>query len=237
MILRGEVRPAVKTRYRWVDPARPEPAVLEEAARVIRGGGIVAHPTETVYGLAADVFNEAAVRRVCAVKGRPVGKPLIVAVAAREDLEGLVRELVPGAEALMAAFWPGPLTLVLPRRREVPEAVTGGRDGVAVRMPAHPLALALLRAAGTPVTTTSANPAGAPPPVTAAQVERYLAGRIEVLLDGGPAGSGVPSTILDLTAGVPTVLRVGAVGPAELAAVLGCPVAAPGPAAGTACRP
>jgi len=227
----------VQTRYLRVDPARPEAAVIDQAARVIRAGGVVAHPTETVYGLAADVFSEPAVRRVFAAKGRPPGKPLIVAVATREDLERLVRELVPGAEALMEAFWPGPLTLVLPRRPEVPEVVTGGRDGVAVRMPAHPVALALIRAAGIPVTTTSANVSGRQPPLTAGEVRRQLWGRIEVLLDGGPAGSGIPSTVLDLTARVPTVVRPGALGPAELAAVLGRPVAAPESAAGTARRP
>lgn len=227
----------MQTRYLRVNPTRPEAAVIDEAAGVIRAGGVVAHPTETVYGLAADVFNEAAVRRVFAAKGRPPGKPLIVAVATRGDLERLVRELVPGAEALMDAFWPGPLTLVLPRRPEVPDVVTGGRDGVAVRMPAHPVALTLIGAAGIPVTTTSANPAGAPPPVTAAEVERYLAGRIQILLDGGPAGSGIPSTILDLTARVPTVVRPGGLSPVELAAVLGRPVAAPESVIGTARRP
>ena len=227
----------MQTRYLRVDPERPEAAALEEAAGVIRNGGVVAHPTETVYGLAADVFNPAAVRRVFAAKGRPPGKALIVAVATREDLARLVRELVPGAEALMDAFWPGPLTLVLPRRTEVPDLVTGGGNGVAVRMPAHPVALALIRAAGVPVTTTSANLSGRQPPVTAMEVRSQLWGRIDVLLDGGPAGSGTPSTVLDMTSPVPTLVRVGALGPDELAAVLGRPVAAPESAAETARTP
>jgi len=204
-----------------VDPAAPDPEIIGRAAAVIRRGGLVAFPTETVYGLGANALDARAVRRVFEVKGRPPDNPLIVHVAAASEMAGLVRKVPPVALQLGERFWPGPLTLVLPAAPGVPREVTAGLDTVAVRMPAHPVALALIRAAGVPVAAPSANTSGRPSPTTAAHVFEDLGGKIEIILDGGPAPVGVESTVLDLTTDVPTVLRPGGVTVEALAAVLG----------------
>jgi L-threonylcarbamoyladenylate synthase len=216
------VRPgAGRTLLMAVDPARPDPDVVRRAAEVIVGGGLVAFPTETVYGLGADALNPDAVRRVFAVKGRPPDNPLIVHIAAPEGLEGVAVRVPPRARALASAFWPGPLTLVLPRAPRVPLATTGGLDTVAVRMPAHPVALALIRAAGRPIAAPSANRSGRPSPTTAAHVLEDLEGQVDVVLDGGPCPVGVESTVLDLTEEPPVILRPGGVPREALEAVLG----------------
>jgi L-threonylcarbamoyladenylate synthase len=203
-----------------ISPLSPEPAAIEQAAEIIRSGDLVAFPTETVYGLGADGLNEAAVRRIFAAKGRPETKGLILhlsdAVQASE-----VAEVAPMAERLMAAFFPGPLTLVLPARPVVPAVTTGGGATVAVRMPDHPVAHALIAAAGRPIAAPSANPSGAPPPRTGAEVLAGLDGRFDLLLDAGPTPLGTPSTLVDLTQDPPRILRVGAVPPEAVEKVLG----------------
>lgn len=191
---------------------------------MLQEGGLVAFPTETVYGLGADALNGGAVERIFAAKGRPGDNPLIVHIASWEQVDLLAKNPPPLLYRLGQRFWPGPLTLVVQRQERIPEAVAPGLETVAIRWPAHPVALALIEAAGCPVAAPSANRSGRPSPTTAQHVEEDLGGRIDLLLDGGPAGIGVESTVLDLTAAVPTILRPGGVTREELEEVLG-PVA------------
>ncbi|MTI96577.1 MAG: threonylcarbamoyl-AMP synthase [Firmicutes bacterium] len=184
---------------------------IDVAAELIRRGECVAFPTETVYGLGANALDAAAVAKIYAAKGRPSDNPLIVHIHDVRQLQDLVSELPGAVERLTAVFWPGPLTLVLPKTPAVPVSVTGGLDTVAVRMPDHPLALAFLRAANLPVAAPSANISGKPSPTRASHVWHDLAGRIPAIIDGGETGWGVESTVLDCTCQPFRVLRPGAV--------------------------
>ncbi len=213
--------PAMQTQVLPINPEQPAAEAIGRAAEVIRRGGLVAFPTETVYGLGADALNPAAVARIFSAKGRPAYDPLIVHVAEAADLARVARAVPEVAGRLAAAFWPGPLTLVLPRAEIVPLIVTAGGPTVAVRCPAHPVALALIRAAATPIAAPSANRFGEPSPTTAQHVLNDLAGRFDLLLDGGPTPVGVESTVLDLTRDPPTILRPGGVTREALAAALG----------------
>lgn len=194
-----------------VDAARPDPAGVARAADCLRRGGLVAFPTETVYGLGADALDRHAVGRLFQAKGRPSTDPFIVHVAALADAAALVRHVPDVARALAERFWPGPLTLVFHRAPAVPLEVTAGLETVAVRVPAHPVARALLDAARLPIAAPSANLFSRPSPTRAAHVLEDLEGRIDILLDGGPTLVGVESTVLDLTQDPPVVLRPGAV--------------------------
>lgn len=202
---------------------------LAEAAAILTGGGTVAFPTETVYGLGADARNTAAVEAVFAAKGRPSDNPLIVHIAKREQLGGLVTDIHPAAAALMDAFWPGPLSLVLPVRPGVlSPRVTAGLDTVAVRMPDHPAALALLERSGCPVAAPSANRSGRPSPTAAAHVLEDLAGYIGGVLDDGPTGVGVESTVVQVQPdGTVVILRPGGITAEQLSAVAGAVTAPP----------
>ena len=204
-----------------VDPQRPDPAVMARAGAVIRRGGLVAFPTETVYGLGANALDAAAVAGIFRAKGRPAHDPIIVHVADAGALPALVTAVPEVARRLTAAFWPGALTLVLPRTDRVPDVVTAGGPTVAVRCPDHSLAQALIRAAGTPIAAPSANRFSHTSPTTAQHVWDDLAGRIDMLLDGGPTPIGVESTVLDLSGPTPTLLRPGGVSLEELRAVVG----------------
>lgn len=201
--------------------------ILQRAAAVLRRGGLVAFPTETVYGLGANALDPAAVARIFEAKQRPLNDPLIVHVAG-DDLDGLARlDQLPDpgrARQLMAAFWPGPLTLVLPRGARIPADVTAGLDKVAIRMPDHPIALALIRAAGVPVAAPSANRFGHVSPTTARHVLDDLDGRFDLLIDGGPTPIGVESTVLDLTGDEPAILRPGGIAREDIERALGAPV-------------
>jgi L-threonylcarbamoyladenylate synthase len=199
------------TQILAVDPVAPAPAALAEAAAVLRLGGLVAFPTETFYGLGAAALSAAAVRRIFEVKGRPEDKPVLVLVDGVAMVEAVAREIPTAARALMAAHWPGALTLVFRARDEVPVEVTAGSGTVGVRLSAHPVARGLVTTLGAPVTAPSANPSGAAPPTTAAGVLAYFRGRIELVLDGGGTGGGEPSTVLDVTVDPPRVVRAGAV--------------------------
>jgi L-threonylcarbamoyladenylate synthase len=201
----------IKTNILIVDPARPDSGAIRQAAETLLGGGLVAFPTETVYGLGANALDAAAVRRIFVAKGRPASDPLIVHIAGLELLGSVAEEIPPLAHALAKAFWPGPLTLVLKRHPAVPANVSAGRDTVAVRMPDHAVPLALARAAGTPIAAPSANLFSRPSPTTAAHVIEDLGGRIELLLDGGATPIGLESTVLDLTGDQPALLRPGGV--------------------------
>ena len=209
------------TRLITVDAHAPDPAAIAEAAAVLRAGGLVAFPTETVYGLGANALDPGAVARIFEAKGRPATNPVIVHVAAIVEVARVAAAWPPVAQQLADAFWPGPLTLVLPRRPEVPDAVTAGLGSVGVRMPAHPVARALIAAAGVPVAAPSANPYMGVSPTLAQHVLKGMAGRVDVVLDGGPATVGLESTVLDLTGAVPTVLRPGGLAISELRRVLG----------------
>ncbi len=198
-----------------------EPAErIAQAAALLRAGKLVAFPTETVYGLGADATNAAAVERIFAAKERPHSDPLIVHITGAAELDGVARDIPPVAWELARRFWPGPLTLVLPRAARIPSVVAAGGDTVGVRAPSHPVACALLRAAGVPVAAPSANRFMRTSPTTAAHVLEDLNGRIDCVLDGGPCGVGVESSVLDLTTTPPRLLRPGAVTLEQLRAIL-----------------
>lgn len=221
------------TRYIAVNPEHPEPQAIAEAAAVIGGGGTVAFPTETVYGLGANGLDPAAVERIFVAKGRPRGNPLILHVASALQARRLAAAWPDGAESLTARFWPGPLTLILPRSAgrpgrpqdacllPPPDIVTAGLDTVALRMPSHPVALALIEQSGLPIAAPSANRSGRPSPTLAEHVRADLDGRIDLVLDGGAAAVGVESTILDLSGEQPLLLRPGGVTREALEQVLG----------------
>ncbi|WNG62617.1 threonylcarbamoyl-AMP synthase [Archangium gephyra] len=195
--------------------------ILTRAVETLRRGGVIALPTETVYGLAANCEDELAVRRVFAIKGRPATHPLIVHVARASELPSWARHVPEEAWRLAEAFWPGPLTLVLPRTARATDAVTGGQDTVALRVPNHPVALAVLDALGGGVAAPSANRFGRVSPTTAEHVRVDLGGEVDLILDGGPCTVGVESTIVDLSGKEPAVLRPGGLAVEELERVLG----------------
>lgn len=214
----------MQTEFVTVEPESPDEETLQRAGALLRAGGLVAFPTETVYGLGADALNEAAVRRVFAAKGRPGDNPLIVHIASEEELSQVAEPDEATAERLRRLarrWWPGPLTVILPKRPVVPAVVTGGLATVAVRMPDHPVALGLIRSAGRPVAAPSANRSGRPSPTEARHVVQDLDGRIDMIVDGGPAAIGVESTVLDLSVEPPIVHRPGAVTVEQLRTVLG----------------
>lgn len=202
------------------------------AVETIRAGGLVSFPTETVYGLGCDALNPKAAARIFTVKQRPTFDPLIVHVADRAMLRRVVTEVGSNADRLIDAFWPGPLTLVLPKHPQVPDIVTAGLPTVAVRIPADPTALMLLRLSGRPIAAPSANPFGYVSPTTAQHVRDGLGDQVDVVLDGGPCPIGVESTILSLVGACPEVLRAGAVSLEDLRTLLGPRVQVAGPRSG-----
>lgn len=181
----------------------------EEAGAIIRQGGLVAFPTETVYGLGGNGLDEEASGKIYAAKGRPQDNPLILHIADMEQLEMIAEEIPEAARKIAELFWPGPLTMIFPKKSVVPYGTTGGLETVAVRMPAHPVALALIKAAGVPIAAPSANLSGRPSPTTAGHTADDMDGRIEMILDGGPCRIGIESTIVDFTEEIPVVLRPG----------------------------
>ena len=215
-----------------MDAPAVDSARIAQAVEVLKRGGLVAVPTETVYGLAADASNEAAVRAIFAAKGRPADHPVIVHVADASAIDDWAREVPDSARALAAAFWPGPLTLVLKRSPRALDVVTGGQDTVGLRCPAHPWARALLQAFGGALAAPSANRFGHLSPTTAEHVRADLgekpAGALDLILDGGACPVGIESTIVDLSGDQPTLLRPGSITRLDLEQVLGTPVAEPG---------
>jgi len=203
-----------------VNPEHPDPASIARAAARLRAGGLVAFPTETVYGLGVNALDASAVRRLFEAKGRPSNDPLIVHISSVQGLDQLVSEVPSVVERLAARFWPGPLTLVLPRSHAVPPEVTASLNTIAVRIPAHPVAHALIAAVDLPVAAPSANLFSRPSPTRAAHVLEDLRGRIDMVLDAGETAVGVESTVLDVTTDPPTILRPGAVTPEMLREVL-----------------
>lgn len=204
-----------------VDPESPEQSAIETAAEILRGGGLVAFPTETVYGLGANALDAAAVERIYSAKGRPSFNPLIVHVPDEEGARALASEWPERASRVVKEFWPGPLTIVLPKRSIVPDNATAGLDSVALRVPANPIALSLLRAAGVPLAAPSANRSTELSPTTAQHVERSLGDRVDLILDGGATSVGIESTVLDLRTPRAAILRPGVIGARDLEPLVG----------------
>ena len=202
----------MKTILAKVDLRQPEAMeIVQMAAKILQEGGLVAFPTETVYGLGGNGLDNSACEKIYLAKGRPSDNPLILHISEFEELKPIVREISPAAQKLMDAFWPGPLTMVFPKSDIVPEKATGGLDTVAVRFPNHPVARAIIHAAGLPIAAPSANSSGKPSPTRASHVEFDLNGKIDMIVDGGAAEWGLESTIVDVSGEVPMILRPGAV--------------------------
>lgn len=211
----------VTTKVIQVSPRHPASSALEEAAEVLRHGGLVAFPTETVYGLGADAANTEAIAKVFEVKGRPPDNPLIVHIADSAQLALLARTIPPKGKLLAEQFWPGPLTIVVQRSDRVPDIVTAGLDTVAIRMPNHPITLQLVTIFGRAIIGPSANISGRPSPTNAQHVFNDLQGRIELILDAGRTEIGVESTVMDVTVDPPLILRLGAVARSRIEKVIG----------------
>jgi L-threonylcarbamoyladenylate synthase len=199
-------------------------AIVEEAVRVLRAGGVVALPTETVYGLAADAANLSAVRRIFTIKGRPTDHPLIIHLARTAALATYAAGDPPELRRLADRFWPGPLTVIVHKTELVSEVVTGGQSTVALRVPDHPLTAAILAKLGGAVAAPSANRFGRVSPTTAQHVRDDLGEDVDLIVDGGPARVGLESTIVDLTGEIPAIVRAGIIGPTEIGETLGVPV-------------
>lgn len=211
----------MKTKIIRIDPEHIDEDAVREAGEIIKRGGLVAFPTETVYGLGGDALNPEASKKIYASKGRPSDNPLIVHIADMEHLEPIVKEVPEKARLLASKWWPGPLTMIFNKTDLVPYETSGGLDTVAVRFPNHPLALAFIRASGGYIAAPSANTSGRPSPTTAQHVAEDLDGRIDMILDGGEVRIGLESTIVDFTEGVPTILRPGYINQEMLSDILG----------------
>ncbi|HTK81916.1 MAG TPA: L-threonylcarbamoyladenylate synthase [Bacteroidota bacterium] len=210
----------IETKLLTISPVNHASAIAE-SVDVLRRGGLVAFPTETVYGLGADAFNREAVAKVFAAKGRPADNPLIVHIGGVEQLQEMARSVPANARKLADAFWPGPLTLVVEHRGQLPENVTAGLPTVAVRVPDHFVTLSLIKAFGRGLVGPSANISGKPSPTTAQHVYNDLQGRVDMILDAGPTTIGVESTVVDVTSGTPTILRLGGLARSEIEKIVG----------------
>ncbi|HEY4217267.1 MAG TPA: L-threonylcarbamoyladenylate synthase [Gemmatimonadaceae bacterium] len=219
-----------------IDPVTPDPALIARAAALLRAGRLVAFPTETVYGLGANALDAAAVERIYEAKGRPAYNPLIVHVASAAQVLTVAQEWNDAAERLARMFWPGPLTIVLPKRVDVPNIVSAGLDSVAVRVPAHPVARALLEACGLPIAAPSANRSMMLSPTTGAHVAKSLGDAVDLILDAGPTAVGIESTVIDVTGDRPTLLRPGTITVPEIESAVG-PIDIATQAATAAARP
>lgn len=211
----------MKTIMQTINPESFRDEELEEACRILQKGGLVAFPTETVYGLGGDAMHPEASAKIYAAKGRPSDNPLIVHIADMDALEDIAQSVPEAAVKLADHFWPGPLTMIFPKKEAVPKSTTGGLETVAVRMPSHPVARALILESGVYIAAPSANTSGRPSPTKAEHVKEDLDGRIDMILDGGAVGIGLESTIVDLSTGVPTILRPGYITGEMLEDVLG----------------
>ena len=211
----------MNTKIERVNPEQIDETIMEEAGRLIAEGELVAFPTETVYGLGGDALHPEAARKIYAAKGRPSDNPLIVHIADFSDMERVAREVPEAARKLAGAFWPGPLTMILPKSDAVPYETTGGLDTVAIRMPSHPAAQKLIKYSGGYIAAPSANTSGKPSPTVAKYVEEDMMGRIDAIIDGGEVGIGLESTIIDLTVTPPQILRPGYITQGKLSTVLG----------------
>ncbi len=208
---KGNGMEKIKTQVIRIDKNNPETEKIQLAAEVIKRGGVVAFPTETVYGLGANALDEKATQKIFIAKGRPQDNPLIVHISDVSDLDSLVKEVPERAKELMERFWPGPLTLIFKKSEIVPDRITGGLSTVAIRMPNHRIALELIKQSGLPIAAPSANTSGRPSPTNSHHVIEDLYGKIDMIIDGGDTGVGVESTVLDISAEIPTILRPGSI--------------------------
>ncbi|MEK7852017.1 MAG: L-threonylcarbamoyladenylate synthase, partial [Deltaproteobacteria bacterium] len=213
--------PPFMTKIININPFIPEPSKIKEAAEVLKNGGTVAFPTETVYGLGAGALNPDAIKKIFRAKGRPSDNPLIVHIAEIDDLKVIAKKPSKAALALINEFWPGPLTIILKRNKVVPDIVTGGLDTVAVRMPDNKIALSLIKKSGVPLVAPSANFSGKPSPTGARDVAADLSGRIDMIIDGGKTRIGIESTVIDMTTKPPVLLRPGGLPVEEIEKVAG----------------
>lgn len=213
--------PVQINNYNTIIASGDDTSAIARASDILRSGGLVAFPTETVYGLGADALNSDASAKIYAAKGRPSDNPLIVHIADTDSVYELASEVPEKAVMLMEAFWPGPLTIILNKKKNVPDSTTGGLDTVAVRMPSHPVAMSLIKESGVYIAAPSANTSGRPSPTLAEHVIEDMNGRIDMILDGGAVGIGIESTIVDLTGEIPTILRPGYITKKMLEAIIG----------------
>lgn len=211
----------MKTKIIKVNSLKPEKARIEEAAKIIKNGDLVAFPTETVYGLGADAFNQKAIKKIFKVKKRPLDNPIIVHLGNKNDLYKLVKEIPSLAKKLIKKFWPGPLTIILKRKRDVPKEISAGLPTIAIRMPKNKIALSLIKMANCPIAAPSANLSGRPSPTSAQDVFEDLKGKIKLILDGGQTKIGLESTVIDLVTTRPTLLRPGGVPLEEIEKTIG----------------
>ena len=209
------------TKVVTVDQEKPDLQVMRMAGEILRKGGLVAFPTETVYGLGGDGLNAGSSKQIYAAKGRPSDNPLIIHIADLESLEKIVKSVPPKAKLLAEKFWPGPLTMIFSKSSRVPYETTGGLESVAVRMPSHPVALAIIREGGGYIAAPSANTSGRPSPTRAEHVCEDLTGKIDMIVDGGAVGIGLESTIVDFTEEVPVILRPGYINQEMIQEVIG----------------
>ncbi len=214
----------IQTKVAVVSESQIDAGIIKQAGDILQAGGLVAFPTETVYGLGGDALQKESSRKIYAAKGRPSDNPLIVHICRWEDIALIVQEIPEAAKKLAQAFWPGPLTMILKKSAAVPLETTGGLETVAIRMPENKIALALIAAAGGYIAAPSANTSGKPSPTCAAHVKEDLDGKIDMILDGGSVGIGLESTIVDLTDAVPTILRPGYITKKMLEEALSAPV-------------
>ena len=208
------------TRIVVVNPKKPQPKKIKECASILRKGGIVAFPTETVYGLGADGLNPNAIKKIFKAKNRPSDNPLIFHISNKDDIKKFTKNIPPNAEKLIENFWPGPLTLILKKSSIIPKIATGGLNTIAIRMPSHKIALSLINSLGSPIVAPSANLFGKPSPTLAKHVLNDLNGKINAIIDGGNSVIGIESTIIDLTTNTPTILRPGKISYLELKKIL-----------------
>ena len=201
----------MNTKILKIDKDNIDREMILESANVIREGELVAFPTETVYGLGANGLDEDAVKKIYIAKGRPSDNPLILHISSREELQPLVKDIPPIAYKCMERFWPGPLTMIFKKSEIIPSIITGGLDTVAIRMPSHPIASALISASGVPIAAPSANTSGRPSPTNAEHVMEDMKGKIPIIIDGGDTGIGLESTVLDLSVENPMILRPGGI--------------------------
>ena len=201
----------METIIKKIDRNQIDQVIMEEAGSILKNGGLVAFPTETVYGLGANALDEAAAKKIYAAKGRPSDNPLIAHVSCLEEIAPLVSNMPENGKKLAKAYWPGPMTMVFPKSAIVPYGTTGGLDTVAIRMPSDPIAAELIRLSGVPIAAPSANTSGRPSPTRADHVLQDMDGKIDAIIDGGPVGIGLESTIVDVTEEMPMVLRPGAI--------------------------